>query len=871
MSQFILALDQAQPDIDLLGGKAASLARLTAAGLAVPRGFVVSTAAYRRFVAENALQPRILQAVSATSTNPASLDRAATTIGQLFDGAAMPDDLGHEIDAAYAQLGDGHDVAVAVRSSATAEDLPELSFAGQQETYLNIRGAEELRRAVKRCWASLWTARAIGYRNNARIVPDDVALAVAVQTLVEADAAGVMFTANPVSGARDEVVVNAAWGLGEAIVSGLVTPDTLVLDKSTGAIKHQDVASKQVMTVGTASGTTEQPVPAAQQTRPVLSASQAAELASAGVRIEQLYGQPMDVEWAFRGGTLALLQARPITALPEPPAPPLEFRLPDPKGKYARSSVIELLPDPLSPLFATLGVPAWNRAMQALLTTVNLQGLMAEEMLITINDYAYYDITTTVDALKLIRQIPALISVLVRMFSEAQARWEHGGRPHYANLTARWGAQDLANTPAADMLEGAREIVQAAADHYLTIQSGILPAAYMSEAAFTLVYERLIRRAGEPPALTFMLGFDSTPIRAEKSLYDLAEWARGHPELAAHLQRTSAADLERDLERSDVVDGWCEFHARFREHLRRYGHAVYDLDFAKPLPAEEPAPVLEALKFFVSGQAANPHVRQNTALHAREDAAREVRARLRGPLLRLFDNFLERAQLYAPLREDALADVGLGWPVLRRMLRELGRRLVAGGVLEAPEDVFWLRLVELRFALDDATSDLRPMVDRRKKQWALERRAVPPSSLPLKGGATFMGYDFSRFMPAMTDQAPGDVIRGIGASPGQVTAPARVIAGPEEFSRMQPHEVLVAKITTPAWTPLFALASGVVTDVGGPLSHSSIVAREYHIPAVLGTGVATERIANTQKITVDGDAGTVLLKPASTNLLAAPE
>ncbi|HYW89508.1 MAG TPA: PEP/pyruvate-binding domain-containing protein, partial [Chloroflexota bacterium] len=749
MSQFVVALEQAQPDIDSLGGKAASLARLTAAGLSVPRGFVVSTDAYRRFVAENALQPRILQAVSTTSTDPASLDRAATTISQLFDGAAMPDDLAHEIDAAYAQLGD---VAVAVRSSATAEDLPELSFAGQQETYLNIRGAEELRRAVKRCWGSLWTARAIGYRNNARIAPDDVALAVAVQTLVEADAAGVMFTANPVSGARDEVVVNAAWGLGEAIVSGLVTPDTLVLDKSTGAIKHQDVASKQVMTVGTTNGTAEQPVPAAQQTRPVLSASQAAELVRAGVRIEQLYGQPMDVEWAFHGGTLALLQARPITALPEPPAPPLEFRLPDPKGKYARSSVIELLPDPLSPLFATLGVPAWNRAMQALLSTVNLQGLMPEEMLITINDYAYYDITTTVDPLKLIRQIPALIPVLVRMFSEAQARWEHGGRPHYANLTARWAAQDLANTPAADMLEGAREIVQAAADHYLTIQSGILPAAYMSEAAFTLVYERLIRRAKEPPALTFMLGFDSTPIRAEKSLYDLAEWARGHPELAAHLQRTSTADLERDLERSDVVDGWSEFHARFGEHLGRYGHAVYDLDFAKPLPAEEPAPVLEALKFFVSGQAANPYVRQNTALRAREDAARELRARLSGPLLKLFDNFLERAQRYAPLREDALADVGLGWPVLRRMLRELGRRLVAGGVLEAPEDVFWLRLVELRFALDNATSDLRPVVDRRKKQWALERRAVPPSSLPPKGGATFMGYDFSRFMPAMTDQ-----------------------------------------------------------------------------------------------------------------------
>jgi pyruvate,water dikinase len=281
-------------------------------------------------------------------------------------------------------------------------------------------------------------------------------------------------------------------------------------------------------------------------------------------------------------------------------------------------------------------------------------------------------------------------------------------------------------------------IVLAAADHYLTIQSVILPAAYMSEAAFTLVYDRLIRRAGEPPALTFMLGFDSSPIRVEKALYDLAECARGHTELAAHLQRTSAADLARDVEWSADVDGWGEFHPRFREHLRRYGHAVYDLNFVKPLPVEEPAPVLETLKFF-GGARLPTCMCARTPPCAPEDATREVRAHLSGPLLKLFENFLECAQRYAPQRDDALADVAHGWPVLRRMLRELGRRLVACGVLDSLEDVLWLRLMELRFALDNATSDLRPMIDRRKKQWALERRAVPPSSLPLKGRATFMG------------------------------------------------------------------------------------------------------------------------------------
>jgi pyruvate,water dikinase len=862
MSEFVIALDQAQPDIDTLGGKAASLARLAAAGLAVPRGFVVTTAAYRRFVSDNALQDAILDAVrGASSDDPAGLDKAAATIRGLFEAGSMPTHLASEIDAAYQALG-GEDGPVAVRSSATAEDLPDLSFAGQQETYLNVRGRDDLRRAVQRCWASLWTARAISYRKNAGIRPEDVALAVAVQTLVPADAAGVLFTANPVSGARTEAVINAAWGLGEAIVSGLVTPDTVVVDKATGAIKQQDVATKQVMTVGTANGTTEQDVPVAQQTRAVLSPSQAAELARLGSRVEALYGQPMDIEWAIHNGSLAVLQARPITALPEPAPPPLEWTLPNEKGKYARSSVIELLPDPLSPLFATLGVPAWNRSMQALMATVNLVGLMPEEMIVTINDYAYYDITTSVDPVNLTRQTPAIMSAVVRLFSRAQARWADTARPRYASLAAHWAAQDLTATSSSDLLAGANELVQTAADHYLTIQSGILPAAYMSEAAFTQVYERLIRRAGDPPALTFMLGFESTPIRAEKSLFDLAEWARSRPELRDYLQRTSSAEVAQNLGRHDVVDGWPEFRRRFQEHLERYGDTVYDLDFAKPLPVEEPAPVIEALKFFVSGQAANPYTRQDTAARGREDAMRNVRGRLPAPLRKLFDSTLARAQRFAPLREDALADVGLGWPVLRRMLRELGARLVTSGVLESADDVYWLRLAELRVALDGATGDLRPTVERRRQRWAFERRAVPPSSLPIKGGATFLGFDFSGFMPARTDQAPGDVIRGIAASPGKVTARARVIAGPDEFAHMQPGDVLVAKITTPAWTPLFALASAVVTDVGGPLSHSSIVAREYHIPAVLGTGVATERISSDQRITVDGDAGTVVLAAA---------
>jgi pyruvate,water dikinase len=214
------------------------------------------------------------------------------------------------------------------------------------------------------------------------------------------------------------------------------------------------------------------------------------------------------------------------------------------------------------------------------------------------------------------------------------------------------------------------------------------------------------------------------------------------------------------------------------------------------------------------------------------------------------------------MREDALADAGLGWPLLRRMLREIGHRLVVARALDIPDDVFYLTLDDLRVAaaaLDAGQAPERNQaaVAERRATWERERALTPPTALPFTGGARFLGIDFSAMMPARSGQPTGDTLKGIAASPGRITGVARVISGPEAFAQMRQGDILVARITTPAWTPLFALAAGVVTDVGGPLSHSSIVAREYHIPAVLGTGVATERLHSGQRITVDGDAGTV--------------
>jgi pyruvate,water dikinase len=862
-SPIILSLDSPQATLERVGGKGASLARMVASGLPVPLGFHITTEAYRRFVDENHLGDRILSAAAkATGNEPAALDRGSEQIQSLIAQSVIPGDIDNLMRRGYSEL--GADVPVAVRSSATAEDLPGMSFAGQLESYLNIRGGDEVIDAVKRCWASLWTGRAIAYRERQGIRSEDVSMAVVVQQLVAADAAGVVFTANPITGARDELMINAAWGLGEAIVSGHVTPDTIVINKQTGVIASQEIASKDVMTVRSPEGTREEPVPAGKRKRPALEPAQAAELVRLAVMIEQLYGEPMDIEWAIGGGRVYIVQARPVTALPEPRVV-LEWTLPRKGGRYFRTSVAELLPDPVSPLFATLALPPLTDVTGRMMTQV--LGIRGDAFaLVTIHDYVYYEAALTAGLTA--RMFLAFVvrgRQIVNLMRTGPALWAQETHPRYESVAGEWTGRDMAAMPAMELLSGAHRIAEVAASYYLSIQI-VVGAAYTSEAIFTSLYNRLIRRKSDPPAPAFLLGFDSLPIRAEKSLYDLAIWGRRDSVLAGYLAQTAAKDIAAAYESQSAPiaagESWREFAARLAEHLNRFGHAVYDLDFAKSLPAEAPAALLETLKYYIAGQGRNPYERQAEAAAARELAAQSLLARLRGLRLRLFRSTLRWAQRTAPMREDSLADVGLGWPALRRILLEVGRRLVAAGAMAEPDEVFWLKWEELQdsarlLEAGQPPQDCRRAIAERRETGELELRVVPPTALPVKGGARFLGFDFSHLMPAHSNQAASSTIRGIGASPGKVTGPACVIQGPEEFDRMKPGDILVAKITTPAWTPLFALASGIVTDVGGPLSHSSIVAREYGVPAVLGTGVATSRIHSGQHIMVDGDGGVV--------------
>lgn len=873
-TRLVLALDDPSVKLEQVGGKGASLARLATAGLPVPPGFHITTAAYRRFVTENGLQEPILAAVSqASASEPTTLEEASKQIASLFAQGRIPDDIAAAIGLAYAGLGGGN-LPVAVRSSATAEDLPEMSFAGQQESYLNIHGEAMVLSSVKRCFASLWTARALGYRARHHMASEEVSLAVVVQELVPADAAGILFTANPLTGARDQVMINAAWGLGEAIVGGLVTPDTVVVDKASGSLLTQEIADKQVMTVRTQSGTREEPVPAEQRTKAILSAAQAAELTRLGVQIERLYDRPMDIEWAMRDGQFFIVQARPITALPEAEvrsvaAASVEWKVPNPRGRYMRGSLIELLPDPLSPLCATLALPVWSRQGVDWQEYVGMGKALSTDPFPLINGYAYYDFT--IKSAWLILALPRIGATMAKQLRSARRRWEQEALPAYREVVQEWESSDLHAASAAHLLDGAREIISLAGSYYMTSMDGVLPAARFSEVLFTKVYERLLRRRGDPPALTFLLGYESTPIRAECSLYELAQWVHTQPGLTEALGRMSDVEFAAasQAEQLAAVDQeiWSGFRQRFAAHLARFGYLIYDLDFAKSVPADDPAPLLETLKFFLSSNAPEPAARQANSAAAREHAMDTLAARRPGLRRVLCLRLVQTAQRFAPLREDALADQGLGWPVLRRLLREIGQRLVAAGACHDRDDVFWLTADELQAAVwvldgEEAVAHLHASVRERRLLWEQQRQLTPPASLPLKGKARFLGIDMSWWAPAQTDQQAGEVIKGVGTSPGRITGQVSLIRGPDEFDQMRPGTILVTKITTPAWTPLFALAAGVVTDVGGPLSHSSIVAREYHIPAVLGTGVATERLQSGQRVTVDGDTGTVRIIPA---------
>ena len=810
MDALVLPLRSSKASFATVGGKGANLSQLVQAGFPVPAGFLISTAAYRAFVQDNDLQPQIVALASSGATT--DFEDVSAAIRQLFERGSIPLQVATAIQQAYAALcpeGEAP-IPLAVRSSATVEDLPGASFAGQQETYLNVRGEQEVLQAVKRCWSSLWTSRALAYRARQGIDPATVSLAVVVQTMVQASVAGILFTANPLSGARDEIVMDAAWGLGEAIVSGLVTPDHTIADKATGTIKQVVVADKAVMTAPTSTGTEERAVETDRQHVQVLDAAQVAQLVRLGSAIEAHYATPQDIEWCLAGDQFWIVQSRPITTLPNVS---VHWESPVPGAKWFKDlQAAEWATEPLSPLGATTTFATMIAARQRKLPSQRLPWSAL------VNGWLYMraDFQVLPLAVHLVGIVLSIPAGRLNGHRRVRRTW-----PKQVTMLDALERTDLSQLSDASL--------QAHVDRLL----GALGWWWWEVSYDTSVLvhtEMLIGMLGVPelanPAVLFR-GNDSLLLEAERALR----------------QAATTGEVEA--------------------YLARFGHFMESADPIHPTLRE--LPELLAQHLAVARQSeTGPDERLRRTRSARAEAEVLVRV-LRGPRGRLSRWLLGVGQGYAAHVDDAVFHFQRVLAMLRATFLEVGQRLARRGAVERAEDVFYLEQAELwALPVDLATR----VTQRRLLRESQKRLAPPPFIPPLSDPAWAKDLQLDRsalpgasmmFGRGTQERDGRRILVGAPGSPGRARGTARIIAGPGDFHRFQSGDVLVAHTTTPIWTPLFSIASAAVTEVGGPMSHAAIVAREFGIPLVNGALDATQVIVDGMSVVVDGGAGIVEL------------
>jgi phosphohistidine swiveling domain-containing protein len=836
-STLVAPLEQlGREDLARAGSKGANLGELLRAGFPVPDGFVVTTEVYDSFVAHNRLGETITRALREEPDSGA-------TIRTAFERAPSPPEIERNILAAYRELGEG---PVAVRSSATAEDLPEAAFAGQQDTFLNVIGEQALLNTVRRCWSSLWTDRAIAYRERQGIDQQMVKLAMVVQQMVPAEVSGVMFTANPVTGARDEIVIDASPGLGEAVVSGQVTPDRFVLRKRWWIwnISERRRGRREVIIRARSGGGTEHVEGAAATDVLALPDRALRRLARLGAAIERHFGSPQDVEWACADGKASILQARPITALPEPAPRPSR-----PMQMWA-GILTELLPDRpyplevttwgpqllvsavLAPMFRTLGV------------AVRLDHLIVEEDGVVVRFTDRFPFRPTPRILL----APLRLLRLARRYDPAS--WQSD--PLLLDVQTRVRALEARDLQALSWPGLLDTVHEALAIPQLV---GQLRIRYVLPRALAIGPLRLmltLLRAEDRFGALLFTGVESRTLEANRALEALAARIRSEPALSEAFGYHEASELMPVLEAQPAGRA---FLTELRTFLDEYGHREVGatLQISQSTWKDAPEVVLGILK----GLAAAPprtEVKRPAWGVARDELLAHPLLRI-APLRSAFLGLLTEARWFPQIREDTRFYATLILPVLRRTLLEFGRRLAGVGVLDAPEDVFHLKLDELE-RIDGTwpppprlANELRALVARRKA------KRVELEGTPLVDPRLLQQVEVN-----------GDVmLRGISGSPGVAEGTVRTIHDASEFGKLRSGDVLVAPYTNPAWTPLFQRAVAVVVNSGGAGSHAAIVAREYGIPAVMATIDGTHKLSDGQQVRVDGDQGLIsCLAPRAT-------
>jgi phosphohistidine swiveling domain-containing protein len=807
------------------GGKGANLGELTHAGFPVPPGFVVTTSAYRALMEGAGLEQGIAAKLKhLTHADIGAIEEASKEISSWIEKTPIPTQVQAEVGRAFEELAktieSDSEPFVAVRSSATAEDLPFASFAGQHETFLGILGKEAVLEHVKKCWISLWTPQAITYRLSMDFDHLNVDLAVVVQVMIDAEAAGVMFTANPINENYNEILISAGYGLGETVVSGLITPDTFIITKG-GEIKTQLLGSKEQKIILTAEGTLTQQVPLAKQTEYCLESNALKQLTALGALVEQHYGQPQDTEWAYAKGKVYLLQARPITTMK---ANKVEFK----KTSPILQACMTRFTEPLKALdFACLkeryrpvhGVEAANEPIQCI---EREGGCIAVDF-------------------SQIKPFPIKPGKKAITFTNNDHK----------------GASELWQPLLQEMNTWLKEMEEA--------QNSIHHAEELAECIQQAIHEfgnffnkrmAVIAKHGDPAEdelnnlISQAIGKDKHTTIKERLLRALP--FRTALQNNALVQVAQAAMHGKDNE---------EFAVAFHEFLDEYGDrpsvgAVPMLGV--PTWRERPEVIHGLIDTLLGGTTLQIEEENcNQQQEEYEAAKQQVEKRLTPSQYHTFEKLLHKIRQDIIIREESAFMVEKLTACIRRMVLKLGSLLAEKNMISEPEDVFHIFREELSLVAEGKL-DVKAKIEKRKQGFAKVCAAHEQGVHWMVATGSIAA--FTEDKKESTEKQGGlATLTGVSASSGVYEGTVCIVKGPHEFTKLKRGDVLVSTVTTPIWTPLFKVASAVVTQIGSPISHAAIVAREYGIPAVVAVAGVISELKDGQKIRVDGTKGMVTL------------
>ncbi len=881
-----------EEDIPLFGAKAVTIAHLFRTGFPVPMGFCIPTGAYRSHLESIELFARIANVLASSGTHDSVVTQEwLASVRSQVEAIRLDPSLVREIGLAYEAIGGG---LVAVRSSATAEDLASCSFAGQHETVF-ARDFDECIAAIPRVWASLWSDRAFGYRSRAGIDHLAIDMAIVVQCTVEADISGVAFSADPLGGRERVFIVEACRGLGGSLVSGHVQPDRYIVSRDEPSDVTHEPGTQHEELIVVDGQVTARSVALPDVVEPLLAEDQYHTICEYVFEIEGMLGCPVDIEWSYADEKLWILQARPITTLPtnrNTTAQRIAIYTDSDQTIWSNVNTGEILPGVITPMTWTIIANNAQHIFDGLFGMLGIR-IDARELIGLVAGRVYFNLTLIRDSFLHIPTAGALD--VDQMLGGMHA---HVDLPPTRNDTSEkdasgwWGliraiprvllwtwrhSPKRAEGFCAQIRQVSDEVAVSLSGEPTERETaeivndlvGMFPRASdsISYAGVGMVgYTYLVwatRRwlGDESGALANRLVAGVGGVRsadAGLSLWRIADFVRRHEHVEAAIRSGEPWETIRDtFERLSSQDdvAAASFCTRWDVFMREHGHHTRgELEFANARWRERPEYILGLIRGYLDTADGNNPLR---AYDVRAEAARqladECRVQLRNPVKRrIFDYVLRRGRESAILRENVKNEAVRWLATVRTALLALGAHLAARDVFEEPDDIFFLEWDELdAVRLGTADFDVVSLIAERRAAHERYSTLTPP---PVVVGE----WDESDVSWTVTSDA--ETLKGLAVSAGVATGPARVLATVDADEPVRPGEILVAPFTDPGWTPYFVPAAGIVMDMGGLLSHGSIIAREYGIPAVVNVGPATSIIRTGDIITIDADRGEVRIE-----------